>query len=92
MFGFVPKGRYKKEFLCYARPARPGSWEHWFYIASAAGEWAIHAEIYNMAIGYVFGKTVDALKGLWTRPGESDRVIETLATTFQERAREDHDL
>lgn len=90
VFGYVPKprSRYRKELACYAQQTGPGSVDQWLFIAPAiAGEYAIHARLYNEAISYIFGKVCDGIKDAWTRPGEIQSVVERLAAAFEEQAR-----
>ncbi len=91
-FGFVPRGRYRKSFACYVRPAAPGSVEQLLFIAALAGEYGIHSKIYNEATSYIFKSIIDSLKSLWTRPRETDQVVEQLTDRFTEKARTDNDV
>lgn len=92
VLGFVPRGRYRKDFACYARPATTGSWEQLWLIAPLAGEYGIHAHLYNQAISYIFKKVICSLKSIWTRPVDTQQVVEQLSNTFLERSKMDHDL
>ena len=92
VLGFVPRGRYRKQFACYAKPATSGSWDQLWLIAPLAGEYGIHAQLYNQAISYVFKKVICSLKSIWTRPGETQQVVEQLSNTFLEKAKMDNDL
>ena len=92
VFGFVPRGRYRKSFMCYARPAAPGSWDQLWFITPLAGEYGIHAQIYNKAISYIFGRVVGSLKSIWTRPREVTEVIEQLTEDLREEASSDSNV
>jgi hypothetical protein len=90
-FGIIPTSRrYKKHLACYARPAAPGSWDQWVFIAPLlAGQFALHAAVYNAAISYVFNVTVTALKEFWTKPRGTQVVINEFAELLRERAERD---
>lgn len=93
VFGFVPRGKYKKQLAVYARATQPGSVEQWMFVGPVlAGEYAIHAHLYNKAIGFLFSKVVDTIKGIWTRPSEVKVVVDRLAQTIDEQARINADL
>ena len=90
MFGFVPpRGRYRKSFGCYARPADTGSWDQIWLVTPLAGEYAIHATLYNKSISLIFGQIVNTLKQMWTRPSDITQVVEQLTNTFSEQSRTD---
>lgn len=91
-FGFVPRGRYRKNCACYVRPATPGSWDQLWAIAPLAGEYGIHAKLYNQSISYIFKAVVGSVKLIWPRPSEATQVAELLSNQFHERTTMDHDL
>ena len=92
VFGLVPRGRYRKDFACYVHPASPGSWDQLWGIAPLAGDYGIHAQLYNQSISYIFGRIVNSLISVWTRPSESVQAVESLSDEFHERARMDDNL
>src|SRR5688500_18661566 len=48
LFGFVPKGNYKRSLVVKVEPIRPGSVEQLVHLLPIlAGEYAIHSFIYN---------------------------------------------
>ena len=92
VFGFVPsRGRYRKSFGCYARPADIGSWDQIWLVTPLAGEYAIHATLYNKSISLIFGQIVNTLKQMWTRPNDT-QVVEQLTNSLLEESRRDHDI
>lgn len=91
--GMIPRRNYRKRYRSYARPASPGSWDQiWFIGPAIAGEYAIHAQLYNTATSWVFGKIIGTIKDIWTRPRDAERVIQILSETMQEHARLNADV
>lgn len=82
-FGEIPGRRYARRFTCYAQPAQPGSWDQFLYIAPVLGHYHLHAELYNKAFSIIFGRVSEAIKQLWTKPNETTKVAERLATTIE---------
>lgn len=92
-FGDVPRGNYGRKFVCYAQPARPGSWDQFFYVAPLVlGHYQLHAELYNNAFSLIFGYVTAALKKVWTKPDDTTSVITTLSNTLMVRAKSDADV
>lgn len=87
VYGSVPRGNYKKHFMCYARPPQPGSFEYAIFMATLANEWALHGTIYRPALSFVFSRTVAAVKKLLVRKGDTVQIVETLAASFSEQAK-----
>jgi hypothetical protein len=93
VFGIIPKGKYRKDLACYARPTTPGSVDQILFIAPAvASHYAIYAAIYNKALSLIFGKVVDSLKNIWTQPRAMQKMVETLAAALTEQARINADV
>lgn len=89
VYGFVPRGRYRKTLTVFTEAPRPGSWEHLYFIAPfAAGQYALAPALYNEAVGFLFGKVLDGVKRIWTtRRSESVQIAETVANAMLEQAR-----
>jgi hypothetical protein len=93
VYGFVPEGNYRKEFRAYARPATHGSWEQvWFVAPVVAAAYSIHPVFYHAAIKFLFNQVLETVKGIWTKPGSKDKMIENLVSVVAEQARADTDL
>ena len=92
VFGIVPRRRYRKSFACYARPSVPRSWDQLWFVAPLAGEYGIHAQIYNQAISYIFKMVIGYVKSIWTKPSETSNVVDKLTDTFLEKARLDNNV
>jgi hypothetical protein len=89
-FGEVPPTgrRYRKRFRSFARPATPGSWDQiWFIGPAVYGEYSIHADVYNKAASWIFGRVLGSIKAIWTRPTETQKVVEHLTNAMVEQAR-----
>lgn len=86
VFGFVPRGNYRHEFECYAKPIEPGSIQQLFFVV---GEYGLHAKMVNAAVEFVFGQVVEAVKRAWSRPSETTMIVTTLTDALLERARGD---
>lgn len=41
MFGTVPRGNYKKEFQCFAKPAKEKCFEYQMFIAAIASKYSL---------------------------------------------------
>lgn len=87
-FGEVPGRRYTRQFTCFAQPARAGSWDQFFYLAPLLGQYQLHASLFNEAFSYIFGRVTDTLTELWTRPSETQAIVERLATTIEAVSRD----
>lgn len=87
--GFIPRGNYKKEFTCYAKAPREGSFEYFLYVATIAQEANLHGHIYGAAVSWIFNQVIDALKNIWTRKGDTVAIVEALAEVMKEQARSD---
>ena len=87
MHGVVPRGRYRRSFAAYAKPATDGSWRQLWYIAPLiAGEYAIHIKLYNEAISFMFAKMTDSVKQLWTKPNESEAIVDKFIAAMQQES------
>lgn len=91
-FGLIPHGNYKKQFRCYARAPKAGSYEWMVYVATVSQEYNLHQEIYRAAISYIFSKVADAVKNIWTKKGDTVKVVEALAQTMVRQAEIDAGL
>lgn len=91
-FGYVPHGNYKKEFQCYAKIPKDGSYEYFLYIAAIAQEYNLYGEFSKEAMGFVFANVIDALKGHWTKPGETGKVVEHLTNALIEQSKDRKDV
>lgn len=89
LYGFVPRGRYRKTLTVYAQAPAPGSWEQFYYIAPfVAGQYALGPALYNEAVGFIFGKVLDSVKTIWTRrTSESVEIATKLADVLLEQSR-----
>jgi hypothetical protein len=47
----------------------------------------LHGEIYRAALSIILAKVSNAIKEIWTRKGETERVVDTLCDTLKEQAR-----
>ena len=81
-FGIVPQGNYSKKFQCYARVPREGSYEYILVIAAIAQEYNLHGAVWQEAMGYVFSRIIDTIKGIWTKPGETESIVKLLSDTL----------
>ncbi|WP_025041828.1 DUF7946 domain-containing protein [Nitrosospira briensis] len=86
-FGTIPRGNYKKEFYCYAKPPSEGSFEYQLLVGAIAHEWALHGEIYKEGLSFLFSHIVNAIKKIWLKPAESTQVAIELAETLREFGR-----
>lgn len=92
MFGIIPRGNYKKEFQCYAMPAREKCFEYHLFIAAIASEYALHGEIYKEGLGFLFSRVLEAIKKIWLKPGETEKVVEMLVDLLKEESRNSNAL
>jgi hypothetical protein len=92
MFGLVPRGNYKKEFECYATPSQKGTYEYQLLIGAIASEYTLHADIYKEGLSFLFSRTIDAIKKIWLKPGETEKVTELLANLMREQAASNNSL
>jgi hypothetical protein len=89
VYGLVPpRGNYKKEFECYAFPAREKCFEYQLLIAALAAEYTLHAEIYKEGLGFVFSRVIDAIKRIWLKPGDMEKIVTELAAVMKHQASE----
>jgi len=78
MFGDIPRGNYKKTFETYALPAREKCFEYHVLVAAITSEYALHGELYKHGLKFLFSHTLNAIKGIWLRPGETAKMTEQL--------------
>jgi hypothetical protein len=86
-FGEVPRGNYKKEFRCYARIPRDGSYEIPVYIAAIAQAYALHGPLYSEGLKIILSMVLKAIKDQWTKKNSTEKIVEILAQTITEQAR-----
>lgn len=91
-FGYIPRGNYKKAFQCYAKVPQDGSYEYVLVIAAIAQQQDLLGEISKEAMGYVFSRIIGALKGIWTKRGETGKVVEDLAKVLIEESKNRKDV
>ncbi|WP_293006894.1 hypothetical protein [Nitrosomonas sp.] len=91
-FGFIPRGKYKKEFFCFAGVPREGSYEYFLYIAAIAQEYNLHNEAYKASISYIFSKVIGAVKNIWIKRSETEKVVENLTEALREQAQIDSNI
>lgn len=84
MFGYVPRGNYKKEYRCYAQASRENCYEFWFFVATAAYQGSVDAGLHKDAVKFVFARILDALKSAWIRPKRMDETVETLVELLKQ--------
>lgn len=87
MFGTIPKGNYKKELQCFAKPAKEKCFEYQVFIAAIASEYALHGEIYKDGLGFLFSRTIEAIRKIWLKPGDTIKVTEELVELMKEQSR-----
>jgi hypothetical protein len=89
--GQAPRGNYNKRVICYSQAPKEGSWDISFFIVAAQQYW-LFGEVANQSLGYVFSKTVDALKDMWTGKNGSMEIVERLTETILKQAENDTNL
>lgn len=85
--GTIPRGNYRKEFICYAKPPTSGSYDAWLYIATAVQQYHLGSDLYSEAAKFVFSQIVGAVKSFWTKPTKVEAVVGQLANVLIEQAR-----
>jgi hypothetical protein len=88
MFGYIPRGNYKRDFECYAMPAHERCFEYQVLLAALGTEWVLHGPIYKEGLDFIFAKVVDAIKNVWVKPSEIVKVTEHLAEVMKEQAKQ----
>ena len=93
MFGEIPHPRTKKQLVCFAKAPEPGSLDQWIGLAAAvAGQYGVDAAIYGEALSWAFGRIMGAIINLWTRPGDSETIIQEIADDMHEKANADPNM
>lgn len=92
MFGNIPRGNYKKEFNCYAKPPIEGSYEYLMLLAALSNEWAMHQDIYKEGLKYLFPRIIDSIKKIWLKPGDTEKVTEMFVELMKEQSRNNASL
>lgn len=87
LLGAVPRGNYRKEFVCFSKAPREGSYEAWLFIATLAQQYDLHGAVYKHATQFILGKIVEAIKNVWTRPTKMDATVTALVDVLTEQAR-----
>lgn len=88
MFGTIPRGNYKKEFECFAMPAKEKCFEYHVFIAAIANEYALHGEIYKEGLGFIFSHAIEAIKKIWLKPTETTQVTEMFIELMKQQSRD----
>lgn len=87
-FGFVPRGNYRRELVVKVEPIKPGSVDQLYHLLPLiAGQYAMHAFIYNEAFSYIFQQICDALKDMWTGKNGSQVAVDKLVDALTQQAR-----
>lgn len=84
-FGEVPKGNYKKEFLCFTAAPKEGSLEALMCIAPALADGNLFVASYKEAMSALFWMVIDSLKQMWTRDSKEE-VMKELAQAITKLA------
>ncbi|MZR63828.1 hypothetical protein [Alcanivorax sp. DP30] len=90
VFGEVPKGNYKKEFLCFTAAPKQGSLEAIMCIAPALADGNLFVASYKEAMSTLFWMVIDSLKEIWTRDSKED-VVKELAEAITKLAENSSD-
>lgn len=90
IFGEVPKGNYKKEFLCFTAAPKEGSLEALMCIAPALADGNLFVASYKEAMSTLFWMVIDSLKKMWTRDSKED-VVKELAQAITKLAENNKD-
>jgi len=91
MTGEVPKGNYRKEFICFAEAPQQGSLEAFLYMAPILADGTLFAATYKDAVSTLFWLVVDSLKKVWTGKPE-DQTVKELTATISKMASEQSEL
>jgi len=86
-YGNVPRGNYKKQFFCYSKVPKEGSYDTLFILIATLQQYQLFGDLYKEAFGFLFAKVLDGLHGIWTGRSKGDQVVEKLTDTICEQAR-----